>query len=755
MTTFMRGLFESVGMSPTQKSRAQSNILALQRMEKTFDSIWKTHGTLLRESRRYTAMVADFESSVAKRSFTYRQYLDARSVLPSLENSTLQSRKLRSRLNRLVYKCRQFAKQVEIEDPKRKDAAFALLGVIRAIEVSISDLAKQHEVTFTKLSRAIRGAANAALNAKADLQFTEGFTSAAVDNYLRVLLGAKSQDEERTYAARKLMALSVSLDDSALADISRGYFQGVGQKFGGKLSDVVPFISSLQAGERRLRIAELHQVIALAKSTKTAESALATANLFIGLDDLPALLTQELQSDWISFALEIDQLEPVRQRIGESGTMLDTLQAEIPSDCYISGVEKVTVLMPARNSAPWIGTAIRSALEQTWRSLELIVIDDASEDDTLKIAMEFARSDSRVRVIPVGQQKGAYGARNIGLDSASGEFITVHDADDWSHPRKIERQVKHLIQNPNLVANMSQSARVTDFDLKFQNYLGREILRQNSSSLMCRKEVFQLLGYWDEVKFGADTEFHHRILAAFGKDSAPVIQAGVLSFTRFHEASLTGGGVGSMANGVAGARAVYAANFNAWHEENASIPEQLRLEKSANPRPFEVGVASVSNLGTHSRELLVLGDFTESSDLWRLMELLFEEGELASPVAIRHEPDAEQPDSLVGVPDSINSEHLELLERELEIEVETLIVQASRASSESSRSKPIRAKRVLVVETTDLAKEQNGEPMFQLDPSGEEMSGVSLEQVVGILKNLRNEKSENTGPKRSSRKRSR
>lgn len=733
MTVFMRNVLELVGSARSRQLKAEGNQAALQRIEKSFDSIWKAHGTLLRESRRYTSMVADFEASLAARDCSFRQFEDARAALPILETSSLQSRKLRSRLNRLVYKCRQFAKLAEVEDPKRKDAAYALLGVVRGIEVSVSDLAKTNELTLTKLTRALRGATQAAINAKADLQFSEGFVADAVSNYLRVLLGSRAQDEDRAHAARKLLALAVSLEDDSIASITRPFFQAASSKFNGRLSDIVPFISSLLVGSGSKELVQIHQAIALAKGAKTSEAALAAANLFINPDWLPEAIARELQSDWISFALDLDQLEQVRPALQDQGTILDSLVAEVPEDSHISGVERVTVLMPARNSANWIGTAIRSVLDQTWRSLELIVIDDASEDDTLKIATEFAKRDSRVQVIPLGKQRGAYGARNVGLDFASGEFITVHDADDWSHPRKIERQVKHLIQNPSIVANLSQSARVTDFNLKFQNYLGREILRQNSSSLMCRKEVFETLGYWDEVKFGADTEFHHRVLAAFGKDKAPVIQAGVLSFTRFHEASLTGGGSGSMAHGVAGARAEYAANFSAWHEENSGSPELLRLEKSASPRPFEVGVASSSNLESHSRPLLFVGDFVEDSRLWHLVQSLIGQLSSGQRVAIRHEPDSESPNSFVTIPETFESDRIEILERELDLEVDTLVIEASRVARKSARSTIVRARNVIVLgEITD----QNGQTIFSASSSKSIHPEISETQLLQLLNEL-------------------
>ena len=102
---------------------------------------------------------------------------------------------------------------------------------------------------------------------------------------------------------------------------------------------------------------------------------------------------------------------------------------------------KVSVVMATFNSAASIGWVLASLLEQTWRNIEIIVVDDVSTDNTVEIVSKIAAGDPRVRLLRNRENVGAYRSRNAGAREASGDLITVHDSDDWSHPQKIERQM--------------------------------------------------------------------------------------------------------------------------------------------------------------------------------------------------------------------------------------------------------------------------------------------------------------------------
>jgi len=104
----------------------------------------------------------------------------------------------------------------------------------------------------------------------------------------------------------------------------------------------------------------------------------------------------------------------------------------------------VSILMPAHNVAPWVGAAIASVRAQQFRDWELILVNDASSDDTAACARAAAHGDPRLRLIDTALHIGAAGARNLALDAARGRYIAFLDADDTWHPDKLHRQIPFM-----------------------------------------------------------------------------------------------------------------------------------------------------------------------------------------------------------------------------------------------------------------------------------------------------------------------
>lgn len=108
--------------------------------------------------------------------------------------------------------------------------------------------------------------------------------------------------------------------------------------------------------------------------------------------------------------------------------------------------------MPAHNAARFIGEAIASVREQTYRNWELIIVDDASTDGTEDIARDFLDQDSRIRYHRVARIGHPAGVRNIGLGLASGTLIAFLDADDRYFAQSLEKLSRPLLTNPALFA---------------------------------------------------------------------------------------------------------------------------------------------------------------------------------------------------------------------------------------------------------------------------------------------------------------
>jgi hypothetical protein len=352
----------------------------------------------------------------------------------------------------------------------------------------------------------------------------------------------------------------------------------------------------------------------------TEDAFLAAANWAAGanIDQVPGF-GRKLQIDWINRALAVRKLEPIYLNPELSDSPFDQVDCDIEPGTEVASGPLVSVIIPAWNSEKWLPTTIRGLQKQSWKNIEIIIVDDCSSDNTLEVARALAATDSRIKVLANHTNRGAYASRNFALEISAGVYITVHDADDWSHPRKIERQVNHLVQNPDIVANLSQSVRIEPDNLMFFAQYGREIMRQNSSSvLFARNTVFKTLGYWDEVKFGADTEFHHRIRSAFGPETAPVAKVGMLSLTRYHSESLTGGGKQSTQRGIVGARRDYLRKFEDWHAKGKLEETSLYLERSVVDRPFPIPVSSSGDeTGEAKFDVLVLANLAIDTD-WLL-----------------------------------------------------------------------------------------------------------------------------------------
>jgi glycosyltransferase involved in cell wall biosynthesis len=112
----------------------------------------------------------------------------------------------------------------------------------------------------------------------------------------------------------------------------------------------------------------------------------------------------------------------------------------------------LSIILPTHNRADRLPAAVRSASGQTFRNIEIIVVDDGSADSTPAVVEALAAEDRRIRYIRKPQPSGAAMARNHGISQADGEFIAFLDDDDVWHPAKMERQVEYLTEHPDVGA---------------------------------------------------------------------------------------------------------------------------------------------------------------------------------------------------------------------------------------------------------------------------------------------------------------
>lgn len=176
--------------------------------------------------------------------------------------------------------------------------------------------------------------------------------------------------------------------------------------------------------------------------------------------------------------------------------------------------------MPTRNRANLLERAVHSVFEQTWNNLELIVVDDASNDSTADV-LRILSADYPMTVIHNPEPKGAAASRNIAIEYAHGEFVSGIDDDDKWKPKRIELMMNEFNNNVSAVCSNDQM----DFgnkkivwkkkpvinlqDLLYYNMVGNQVLT--------RKEYIKEVGGYDESLSSAqDYDLWLRLANHFG-----------------------------------------------------------------------------------------------------------------------------------------------------------------------------------------------------------------------------------------------
>lgn len=176
----------------------------------------------------------------------------------------------------------------------------------------------------------------------------------------------------------------------------------------------------------------------------------------------------------------------------------------------------ISVIMTCHNDAGTVVAAARSILDQSWRDLELLVVDDASTDGTHALLAELAASDPRMRLWQNVAGAGPFVSRNIAVSQANGAYLTLHHAQDWALPERLERQVSAMVEG-GLVASLVVPVRI-DAQGRFwhpdqtcQTIPADDNLPEASVPMIQATIFHQSLGFWDGVSRGGDEEMMARL----------------------------------------------------------------------------------------------------------------------------------------------------------------------------------------------------------------------------------------------------
>jgi len=186
--------------------------------------------------------------------------------------------------------------------------------------------------------------------------------------------------------------------------------------------------------------------------------------------------------------------------------------------------DKVTVLMSVYNSQNTVSNALESFVNQTYKNIEILVIDDGSEDETLKICLEYAKNFKNISVQENKNNIGLTKSLNLLIDLSNGNLLARQDADDISDLKRIEKQVDFL--NKNNLDAVTSRAKIINQDRiipRFSYYLPKKIVMRYKNpfihgSLLIKKTSIQKLGgYNDKFYYSQDYKLMWDLIKTGGK----------------------------------------------------------------------------------------------------------------------------------------------------------------------------------------------------------------------------------------------
>lgn len=180
----------------------------------------------------------------------------------------------------------------------------------------------------------------------------------------------------------------------------------------------------------------------------------------------------------------------------------------------------VSVLVTSYNRERYIGEAIKSILASTFRDFELIVVDDCSKDDTVKIAKSFAANDDRVRVYVNEKNLGDYPNRNRAASYARGKYLKYIDSDDYIYPWGLELMVNIMEKFPEVSWGFCsmEPHKTIIFPVVLNpkeaynyHYFGLGLFKRAPLSAIIKRDLFNEVGGFKPIRMAGDFEMWQRL----------------------------------------------------------------------------------------------------------------------------------------------------------------------------------------------------------------------------------------------------
>lgn len=343
---------------------------------------------------------------------------------------------------------------------------------------------------------------------------------------------------------------------------------------------------------------------------KDSDYALAYSNTYLYKDT--SLTSQDYDAErlkWINRVYKNEGFAPLEKIDDEMPLSFQNICAPDAKLLCNQNLPKISVIVPVYNAQDTIERSLQGLLKQTWQNIEVIVVDDCSGDATNELVSKIIAHDQRVMIIRHKHNQGAYAARNTGLLHATGEIITTHDSDDWSHPQKFESQAKVIMETQGAAASMSYWTRVTE-NIKFVPLWrpGMRLIQLSHPSLMFSREVLEKMGGWDRVNVEADTEFIWRMKVLFGDNFIVNCFKNLpLALSLLQDDSLTQKKDTHVRSIYFGLRQEYRESSKYWH---LNFPDLLKIDPKSKNRVFPApAIMSAEKYVPKKYDVIIISDF--------------------------------------------------------------------------------------------------------------------------------------------------
>lgn len=181
--------------------------------------------------------------------------------------------------------------------------------------------------------------------------------------------------------------------------------------------------------------------------------------------------------------------------------------------------ELISIIMPAYNVEKYVGAAIHSVLNQSYKNFELIVVDDCSSDKSIDVINSF--TDSRIRVIRLEKNQGVAFARNLAIAESKGGFLAFLDSDDVMNQQRLKKQLAYMKRHPE-IALCGGWTRMISPENRISRYIDKMVIDSKAvnptlvfgnifctSTIMMRREAMPAGGF--RQRYAEDYDFLVRV----------------------------------------------------------------------------------------------------------------------------------------------------------------------------------------------------------------------------------------------------